>query len=59
MRPEEVKEYNRFFCSEENYCACDNCPDNKGMDDWQGRYPCGQWKCWVECHCKEDTESTF
>lgn len=50
------EKYVAFMCNEENEFNCENCPENQGCDDWQGRYPCGQWNCWVTCHCKNDEE---
>ena len=35
---------------------CDECPENKDFDDWEGKYPCGQQNCWVTCHCREIME---
>ena len=37
----------------ENEYNCDECPENKDFDDWEGKYPCGQQNCWVTCHCRE------
>lgn len=34
-------------------CNCASCSENRDMDDWQDRYPCGQWHCWVTMHCQE------
>ena len=45
-----------FLCNEENEYNCSFCPYNEGQSDWQGRYPCGQWKCWVSLHCRENRE---
>ena len=25
----------------ENEYNCDECPENKDFDDWEGKYPCG------------------
>lgn len=55
-------QYKEFMYNPDNHCNCSECPENRGMDGWQGRFPCGQWKCWVDCHCErceKDTESTF
>lgn len=40
-------EYNKFMYSRKNIHNCDNCPENWGEG---GSLPCGQQKCWVECH---------
>ena len=45
------KEYIKFMCNSENSHNCTECPENRNMDDWQDRLPCGQWNCWVDCHC--------
>ena len=39
-----------------NEYNCDECPENKDFDDWEGKYPCGQQNCWVTCHCREIME---
>jgi len=43
-----------FLYNRENIRNCENCPYNNDMDDWQDRLPCGQYRCWVEVHTKED-----
>ena len=48
------EEYSKFMYDEANEFNCDECPENKGFDDWQDRYPCGQWNCWVPCHCRQE-----
>lgn len=53
MTAKEIKrKYLDFMCNPENSHNCENCPENKGDDGWQGRWPCGQWHCWVNLHCK-------
>ena len=47
------EQYIAFMYDEINEYNCTECPENRGMDDWQGRYPCGQWHCWVTCHCRQ------
>lgn len=47
-----VKEYLDFMTNPENSHNCHSCPENKGMDAWQDRKPCGQWHCWVDLHVK-------
>lgn len=45
------KQYCEFmYCRSNSHC-CDNCPANQDFDNWQGRFPCGQFKCWVDVHC--------
>lgn len=49
--------YISFMYNEDNEFNCHECPENRGFDDWQDRYPCGQWNCWVTCHCKRKLEN--
>jgi hypothetical protein len=49
--PEDVQKIRDFDFNPENAYNCDNCPHNNGVDSWQGKYPCGQWNCWVVCSC--------
>ena len=44
-------EYCKFMYNPDNEMNCGNCPENKDMDG-NGRLPCGQYNCWVTCHCK-------
>ena len=48
------QEYIRFMCDPQNICRCDRCPENRDMDGWQRRLPCGQQNCWVEVHCEPE-----
>lgn len=62
MREEDyeyIKKYMDFMYHRENHFLCDECPENRGFDNWQDRQPCGQWRCWVDAHCdsKEAAES--
>lgn len=50
------KKYVEFMYNPENEYNCDECPENKDFDDWEGKYPCGQQNCWVTCHCREIME---
>lgn len=52
MTEAEVKAYMDFMYNPKNEFECDKCPENHNFDSWQGRFPCGQWNCWVTCHCK-------
>ena len=51
-----VKEYLEFMLTPENSRNCQQCPENKNMDAWQDRKPCGQWHCWVDLHTKRGGE---
>ena len=44
------EEYMDFMINPDNSHNCQSCPENKGMDGWQDRNPCGQWRCWVDVH---------
>lgn len=46
----EVTYERRFLYDADNIQNCENCPHNIECDGWQGRYPCGQWNCWVALH---------
>lgn len=48
---EERDKYIAFMYNPQNSHNCENCPANEGFDNWQGRKPCGQFNCWVDCHC--------
>lgn len=50
------KEYVDFMYDRNNEKSCDNCPENRGFDDWGGNLPCGQQNCWVSCHCAENDD---
>lgn len=49
--PDEVQKIRDFDFNPDNAYKCDGCPHNRNYDNWQGRYPCGQWNCWVVCSC--------
>ena len=49
-----MSEYKNFMCNPDNRMNCDKCPKNRDMSDWQGRLPCGQYNCWVDCHCNPE-----
>ena len=51
IQSEEEREYIKFMCNPKNSHNCDKCPENKNSDSWQGKLPCGQQNCWVDCHC--------
>ena len=45
-----IAEYRRFMYNPENEGHCERCPENKDMGG-NGQLPCGQYRCWVTCHC--------
>lgn len=53
---EDRKKYVKFMYDSKNEYNCDECPENKNFDDWEGKHPCGQQNCWVTCHCREIME---
>ena len=42
-----------FLHDEDNILNCEECPYNRGFDDFQHRLPCGQYHCWIDLHCTE------
>lgn len=50
---QEELEYIKFMYDPENIFRCGNCPENIDSDNWEGKLPCGQQNCCVECHCRE------
>ena len=51
IQSEEEREYIKFMCDPSNSHNCDECPENINSDNWEGKLPCGQQNCWVDCHC--------
>ena len=51
IQSEEEREYIKFMYNSSNSHNCDECPENINSDSWQGKLPCGQQNCWVDCHC--------
>lgn len=48
--------YKEFMYNPSNSHNCDGCPENKNSDNWEGKLPCGQQNCWVDCHNKVNEE---
>lgn len=44
--------YREFMYTEDNSHRCENCPENREMDDNWNKCPCGQYHCWVDIHCQ-------
>jgi hypothetical protein len=44
-------DYADFMYNPANIFHCEGCPENIDSDSWEGKLPCGQQNCWVECHC--------
>lgn len=53
MTEQERKAYVNFMYNPDNAGDCDSCPENRDMGG-NGQLPCGQYNCWVDCHCGED-----
>lgn len=51
------KEYICFMYNAGNEYNCEEYPENKGYEDWEGKLPCGQQNCWVTCHCRAREEA--
>lgn len=47
------REYMKFMYNPENEGHCDECPENRDMQG-NGQLPCGQYRCWVICHCSTE-----
>lgn len=45
------KKYCEFMFNPNNSHKCELCPENEGMKGLNLK-PCGQYNCWVDCHCK-------
>ena len=56
MTEKEVNEYLDFMYNPKNSYNCDKCPENSCFDGWEGKLPCGQQNCWVDCHCRNDED---
>lgn len=52
-----TEEYKRFMSNSANVRKCEQCPENRGADNFQDRLPCGQRHCWVSLHCKKGAEA--
>lgn len=58
LTDKELKErhdrYVAFMCKPENRFKCSECPHDKIPVAYRGvnQYPCGQYRCWVDAHCK-------
>ena len=53
MTAKEVNEYIDFMYEPSNSHNCAECPENNDCEAWpEHRLPCGQFRCWVDCHCE-------
>ena len=44
------EKYKEFMYDISNSGKCESCPHNNDMSN-NGQLPCGQYHCWVDCHC--------
>ena len=44
------REYMKFMLNPKNTGVCCDRPENRDMQG-NGQLPCGQYYCWVRCHC--------
>lgn len=56
MTDVERKKYINFMYDSDNEYRCEDCPENRGIDNWEGKLACGQQNCWVTCHCQQENE---
>lgn len=42
--------YREFMYNPDNFHQCEACPANIELGG-NGQLPCGQYNCWVDCHC--------
>ena len=47
----EKNKYVEFMLDPANKMNCKACPENTGSGHSTEQLPCGQPKCWVQCHC--------
>ena len=61
MTPEEKKKVIEFLYDEKNIQECENCPYNDGFDSSASgnRFPCGQYRCWVEIHSAKKSPENY
>ena len=45
------EQYIAFMCNKENIHNCEECPENREFGNQNDQLPCGQYNCWVTCHC--------
>lgn len=52
----KIRAYWRWMTNRDNRLNCDFCPENHGnfSGDLNGRFECGQYHCWVDCHLGGD-----
>lgn len=55
MTSKERTAYIRFMFNRDNAGNCEECPANIDLAG-NGRYACGQYRCWVDVHCAQFEE---
>lgn len=54
MTDKEIEDYKLFMNDIKNAYCCGFCPENKEEElGSSSKLPCGQYNCWVNCHCNE------
>lgn len=48
-----MKLYCDFMYNECNRLCCNRCPENIDELSYE-RHQCGQYNCWVDCHCRDN-----
>ena len=52
MTNKEIEDYKLFMNDIKNAYCCGFCPENKEEElGSSSKLPCGQYNCWVNCHC--------
>ena len=52
---QKTQDYVSFMNNPANSGNCSECPANEDFSEWPGyRLPCGQFNCWVDCHCQDN-----
>ena len=47
-----LRAYRRFMYRESNSGKCNNCPEADRLEIGHDQLRCGQYHCWVDCHCQ-------
>ena len=53
-REKYLELYKEFMYDRRNRYCCDKCPENIGESHtYEFKLKCGQYNCWVTCHCNQ------
>lgn len=47
-----LRAYRRFMYRASNSGQCASCPEADRTEVGYNQLPCGQYHCWVDCHCR-------